>query len=273
MHRSVDIGAGVRNPASDAVRVVASDMDAIDPLGARTHFLAAISRLASQYSPPEQLCHACVETLPVQRAAIAVQVEGAGLEMLCASDSIAERVEWAQITLGQGPGIDAVTAGGPMTVADLSDPCGPWPTFAAEAVASGVRAMYALPLQVGAIRVGVLDLYRDDAGELAPKDFADASAIADVTTALLLTVGRNGPFTETLGPWWDQPLTTKVVHQATGMVVAQLGLSARDAYVRMQAYAFARGRTLSDVARDVVDRRLRFDSDPLPDPEDAAPRI
>lgn len=255
------------------MRAVASDVNATDPQGVRARYLAAIGELASQYSPPEQLCHACVETLPIHRAAVAVQVEGAGLEVLSASDSIAEHVEWEQITLGQGPGIDAVAAGGPVTVSDLGDPRGPWPTFAAEAVASGVCAMYSLPLQVGAICVGVLDLYRDDVGELAPKDFGDALAIADVVTALLLTVGRNGPFTDTLGPWWDQPLSAKVVHQATGMVVAQLGVSAREAYVRMQAHAFGRGRTLNDVAQNVVDRRLRFGPDPHADPEEAAPRM
>ena len=202
------------------------------------------------------------------RAAIAVHVDGAGLELLCASDRIAERVEWAQITLGEGPGVDAVAAGGPMMVADLVNPAAWWPTFAAQAVKSGVRAMYALPLQVGAIRVGVLDLYRADPGALEPTDFADALAVADLVTAILLTVGRTGRITESLGPWWDQPLSTREVHQATGMIVAQLGVTAHEAYVRLQGFAFARGRMLSEVAHSVVQRRLRFDPDPDAEPEE-----
>jgi AmiR/NasT family two-component response regulator len=51
------------------------------------------------------------------------------------------------------------------------------------------------------------------------------------------------------------------IHQATGMVLAQLGVSAQDALARMRAYAFAEQRLLSDVARDVVSRRLRFTQD------------
>jgi hypothetical protein len=248
-------------------------MNAGDPLGARARFLAAVSGLEAERSEPARLCKACVKALPVERAAIAVHVAGSGLELLCASDSIAEQVEWAQITLGEGPGVDAIAAGGPMVVSDLSDPSGSWPSFAAEAVKSGVGALYALPLQVGAIRVGVLDLYRDTATVLDGKDFADAMAIAELVTALLLAVDGTGPITESLGPWWDQPLSTREVHQATGMIVAQLGVTAREAYVRMQAFAFAQGRMLSEVAHEVIDRRLRFDPDPDATPDGFAPQL
>jgi hypothetical protein len=41
----------------------------------------------------------------------------------------------------------------------------------------------------------------------------------------------------------------------------QLGIDARSAYVRLQAFAFGNHQSLRDVARDVVSRRLRFDPD------------
>ncbi len=49
------------------------------------------------------------------------------------------------------------------------------------------------------------------------------------------------------------------VHQATGMVLAQMGISARDALARMRAHAFVTGALLSDVAADIVGRRLWFE--------------
>ncbi|MDR3662209.1 MAG: GAF and ANTAR domain-containing protein [Mycobacterium sp.] len=199
-----------------------------------------------------------MQVLPVQRAAIAVHVDGVGLEILCASDALAERVEWDQITLGEGPGWDAVTGSGPVA-ADLTVDSRRWPVFAAAATRDGVGAMCALPLQVGAIRVGVLDLYCDAAVPLVAGDFADAVAIADLVSAILLTVGRTGRLAESLGPWWDQPLSTRAVHQATGMIMVQLGAGARDAYVRLQAFAYANDRLINEVAGDVVRRRLRFD--------------
>ncbi len=51
-----------------------------------------------------------------------------------------------------------------------------------------------------------------------------------------------------------------VVHQATGMVAAQLEVSVGQALVRLRAYAFGNDRPLTDVARDVVARKLRFDA-------------
>jgi hypothetical protein len=52
-----------------------------------------------------------------------------------------------------------------------------------------------------------------------------------------------------------------VVHQAAGMVSAQLDVSVGHALIRLRAYAFGNDRPLADVARDVVALRLRFDAD------------
>lgn len=252
--------------------MVVRDVATGDPLSARARFLAALRDLEAARDEPARLCQACVQALPVQRAAIAVRVAGSGLEVLCASDGVAEHVEWAQITLGEGPGVDAVAVGGPVMAPDLSTPTTPWPTFATEAARSGVGALYALPLAVGATRVGVLDLYLDQPVTLDAKDFADAVEVAELVTAILLTVGRTGRISEYLGPWWDQPLSTREVHQATGMILAQLGVSAREAYVRMQAFAYAQGRLLSEVAQAVVRRELRFDPDPDESPDNVTSR-
>jgi hypothetical protein len=50
-----------------------------------------------------------------------------------------------------------------------------------------------------------------------------------------------------------------IVHQATGMVAAQLGLSVGEALVRLKAFAFGNGRALDDVVKDVLSGTLRFD--------------
>jgi hypothetical protein len=42
------------------------------------------------------------------------------------------------------------------------------------------------------------------------------------------------------------------------MVSVQLGVDVEEAFVRLRAYAYAEDRRLTDVARDVVGRRLRF---------------
>jgi hypothetical protein len=200
-----------------------------------------------------------VLVLPIAGAGIIVQQPGMGAEVLCASNDLVEQMEWLQITLGEGPGPHAIATGGPVVALDLTVSNGRWPAFAAEAVRFGIKAIHAMPLQVGAIQLGVLDLYRDTAAPLTASDFAGAVVVSKLVTLILLTQteGIDGQ----LSSWWDQPLVAREIHQATGMVTAQLGVTAREAYVRMQAFAYAQGRLLSDIAHDVVHRRLRFDPD------------
>jgi len=50
-----------------------------------------------------------------------------------------------------------------------------------------------------------------------------------------------------------------VIHQATGMIAAQLNDTTSNALARLRAAAFASGRPMYDIAQDVVERRMRFD--------------
>ena len=121
-------------------------------------------------------------------------------------------------------------------------------------------ALFAVPLQWGTINLGVLDLYRKAPGSLSQAQLRDAISAADIATLMFLGV-RTDPGDEA---WLDETVHSRAeIHQATGMVLAQLGVSAQDALARLRAYAFVEQRLLSDVARDVVTRRLRFTRDTM----------
>jgi hypothetical protein len=45
------------------------------------------------------------------------------------------------------------------------------------------------------------------------------------------------------------------------MVMAQLGIDAAEALVRLRAHAYATDRSAIDVARDILDRRLTLEDD------------
>jgi ANTAR domain len=198
----------------------------------------------------------------VDGAAVTVTLSATPRETVYASDSTASQLEELTLTLGEGPGIDAVT-GSPGLVGDLSsaDCAVRWPAFAPAAVDAGAKAMFALPLQVGGIRLGVMDLYRREPGPLDNDELADAFVLADTACALLLDQVRterpspHGHGPEPAGPHHPE------VHQATGMMIVQLGVSAAVALVRLRAYAYSHDRRLRDVAADVVARRLRFTPD------------
>jgi hypothetical protein len=209
----------------------------------------------------EHVCAAAQSAAGADGAAVAVRLSATPRETLYASDQVASDLEELTLTLGEGPGVDAFA--GPALVADVMSPASlaRWPVFAPAAAQAGVRAVFALPLQTGAIRVGVLDLYRIRPGDLGGEQLADALVLADTACALLLDEaqrerpGRDGRWPERAGPHHPE------VHQATGMITVQLGVTAAVALIRLRAHAYAHERRLGDVARDVVARRLRFDPD------------
>jgi hypothetical protein len=132
-------------------------------------------------------------------------------------------------------------------------------------MAVGARALFAFPLQAGAIRAGVLSLYRAQPGPLTPQQLADALVFADIALQLLLDSPAGiSPEYRPLDGLSD---SRAEVYQATGMISVQLGVSLEEAFVRLRAHAFAVGTPLDDVADDVVSRTLRFHPDADPDPD------
>jgi hypothetical protein len=211
------------------------------------------------------VCDAAVAGVDVDGAGVTVMVSPTVRDTMHATDRVAGELEEWQLAFGQGPCVDAFAAGGPVLVMDLDSPdyWARWPAFTPAAVDSGARAVFALPLQVGAIRLGVLDLYRTRPGPLSPHELADALAFAATASMLLLNeAAGTQPDTAELAWQRDDPTAHQAqVHQATGMILVQLGINAEAAFARLRAYAYAHDRRLGDVARDVVERRLRFEPD------------
>jgi GAF domain-containing protein len=211
----------------------------------------------------EHVGTAVMSAAGVDAAAVAVVLNASPRETIYASDRLASTLEELTLTLGEGPGVDAL-ADGPALVADLAaaECLARWPVFAPAAAQAGVRAVFALPLRIGAIRLGVLDLYRAEPGGLDRPRLADSLFLADTMGALLLDeAGRDQARPD--GSWPEHTgAQPPVVHQATGMVIVQLGVTAAVALIRLRAYAYVHERRLRDVAAEVVARRLRFDPDP-----------
>jgi hypothetical protein len=226
---------------------------------ATARFLASISSYRNGVGP-RQLCLACVDVLPVDGAAIALAVAPARWEALSASDTGTARTEAQQALAGEGPAFDAVRTGSAVAVSNLATMSDRWPGFAAALDPNVSGAMFAFPMTLGATAVGALDLYRGTPGPASTDEVDAMQSVTDaVTTVLLSTEAPAGLEIASLTSWWT-PASVEV-HQATGMVVAQLGVPPDIAFLRLRAHAFSTERTLADVARDVVSRRLRFKRD------------
>ena len=216
----------------------------------------------------QSACDACVRLVAVSGAGVTLTTSVGRGEIRYATDEVSDSLESAQFTLGEGPGPDALRADAPVFVGELDSESSRrrWPLFAPVAVDAGVRAVFAFPLRIGAVRLGVLVLHRTTHGPLTSEQMADALVTTDVILSMLLdeVTSANGD---------RDGLSTGVIrlgraeiHQATGMVSVQLEVSVEEALVRLRAYSFAQGRSIADVARDVVARRLPLSRTPEPDP-------
>ena len=204
-----------------------------------------------------RICRACAGILDVSGAGISV-MSPTNSGRLCVSNARMDVLEELQFTLGEGPCQDAFVLGVPTIVADLQASASRWPTFSSEAVSAGVQAVFAYPLGRGDNPFGVLTLYQDAAGPLSPAQQDDCVAVVDVLSETMLSLVASVP-RGIVPPQLDDAVAHRAeLHQASGMVAVQLGVSVADALVRLRAYAFAHDRPLGAVAGDIVGRRIRF---------------
>ena len=216
---------------------------------------------ASDTLLPARLCAECLSALPVSGVALALMTaDGPSGVVLAATDARARQLEELQFTLDEGPCVEASRSDHPVLHPELTATGSVrWPRYGVAALDADVHAIFAFPLQVGAIRVGVLDLYRDTPGHLTVDELGDALAFADAATVLLLYLqdhpGPDGARSALTGPIDSRA----AVHQATGMISIQLGVSLTEALLRLRAYAYETGQTVTAIAAEVVSRRLHFD--------------
>ncbi|WP_218952435.1 GAF and ANTAR domain-containing protein [Amycolatopsis anabasis] len=220
--------------------------------------LAALRDGNDAVRPVVRVCRACAALLPVDGASISVMLGPQHRASLYASDAVVERMESVQFSLGEGPCFEAFETGQPVLVPDLArDVPLAWPMYAAQIGTEQVGAIFAFPLRRGAARFGSLNMYRRRPGWLSEAELATALQIADIATSALLAASATGPDGE-ISEAWLTTLTRDraVVHQATGVLIAEFRIPPEHALARLRGHAFATGRLLDEVAADVVAGRL-----------------
>jgi hypothetical protein len=248
----------------------------IEPEVAR--ILASLAAGGPVGSWPARLVADCQVAVRMSGVGLAVTAQGGLAAVLAVTGGPARTMEDLQFALGEGPCVEAGQSRRPVLISDLADAGERWPTFASAATGAGICAAFSFPLQVGAIGIGVLDLYRTTPGALDPPQLGRALAFTDAAVAVLLHVqdragpdagsrtngdgvdGTQAPPAEEVGTEVLRAVDRRaVVHQATGMISVQLGVPLAVAMSRLRAHAYATDRTILDVAADVVARRLAFD--------------
>jgi GAF domain/ANTAR domain len=215
----------------------------------------------------DRLCEACVVLFDIDAAAISLVFDGATSGTLGSSGEPARIYDELQFTLGEGPCLDSITFKGPILVADLADPDDArWPIYGPAMLSHRIRGVFAMPVLVAGEHIGALDFFRAQPGDLGEDNLAGAIAAAELAGVPLLDLMNDDLQAAVNDPGSNacpelQALSRAEVSQATGMLVAQLGVEPAEALVRLRAHAYATGRSSTDVARDILDRRLRLEAD------------
>jgi hypothetical protein len=221
-------------------------------------FADAVDSLTAMSGRESELWRPVLDVIPVEGAAISTIAEFLGAETVSASGPLAARLDELQFDLGEGPCWDAMREERPILEPDLrSRPNREWPAFSRAIAELDVGAIFAFPLAFGPLQLGAMDLYSGDARELSSTEERQSGALASVISRLVLDRAiRRADGSDAL--FAEDQFSRRLIHQATGMVLAQLGISADDARLLIQGHAFARNRPMREIAEEILDRKLDF---------------
>lgn len=232
---------------------------AADPIHVVLQAVAEAGSRDEATSIVDWVCSAAISLLSLKGAGVSLMVDGELRGAAGVSDPGIALMQELHLALGEGPCLDAWETRTPVIESDLSALGSVrWPTFAPAAVEQGVSAVFAFPMTLGRIRIGVLVFYRERAGDLGADELAYGLVLAEVATDVVLGLQAGAPSDEVHGMLAGEPPHWAEVHQATGMVSVQLGVSQDEAFVRLRAHAFAQNLSLRDVASRIVNKRLRI---------------
>jgi len=233
-------------------------MDAALPGDDRHAFSDALSRLAAA-GPGDDLCAAFVGAAGVSGAAISTLGRPLGSQTVCASNSLGARIDEIQIDLGEGPCWEALRTRLPVLESDIQREGSGlrWPGAGEALRALDIGGLFAFPLFVGDLSVGSVDLYTHEPGSLSQGAVEDVTVLAAVASRHILRRALD-LLEDTEEGMDDGPYSRREVHQASGMVAAQLAIAPDDAMLVLRGRAFSSGRSVGAIAADVVARRLTF---------------
>ena len=117
-------------------------------------------------------------------------------------------------------------------------------------------------MRMGAVTLGVATSYYIVPPVLSPEQRSTVLAIASAAVGSLTSHALRSATDEIDAESQMAPASRREIHQATGMVLVQLGITTSTAFARLQAKAFATMKTLQQFAHEAVSGEFTFDAQP-----------
>lgn len=204
----------------------------------------------------DRLVSDCVELLDVSAAGILLLNGENVLDVVASSDHDSYLMEFFQLESSEGPCIETVHTGKPVTITTSAELTSRWPRFASAVDQDRFSAVYAFPMRLRTETIGALNLFNGPRPPMSEHDHRIAQALADIATIGILqqrSLSRSSLLAEQLQHALKSRIT---VEQAKGVVAEYGGVDVGTAFVTIRAYARGNGLRLSDVAHALVVRDL-----------------
>ncbi|MCW2530018.1 MAG: hypothetical protein JWM76_4878 [Pseudonocardiales bacterium] len=209
-----------------------------------------------------EVCSSRSIYLPDTFATVSIVAPSGRWTQVYASSPSAADLEQIGFVLDEGPHLEAQAAGTPVFIEHLTDDTSAHrgPRYTKAASEHGVRSIVALPLQDDGDVIGVLTLFSHLSLKLHEHQLTVALRMADAASEIIAGwLDREGISSRPLDSRPEDLYDYQVeIPQASGMVMAQLGITIDEAMIRLRAHAYANDLSVAEVARSVVCRELRF---------------
>lgn len=199
----------------------------------------------------QQVADACVAIFGVTGSGVMLADDQNITRYVAASDGPGRILETAESETAQGPCtqafVDVVPVDSPDVLADDR-----WPDLAVAVADHGVRAVLGVPVRLGGVVVGTLDVYRDHVQEWTEEERAGLLRYADVTSrtlAALLQAHQAGELAAQLQYALDHRI---VVERGVGYLMASRGVDAVTAFTLLRTAARRDRRKIGEVATEVL---------------------
>lgn len=202
----------------------------------------------------QQVADACVAIFGVTGSGVMLADDQDVTRYVASSDGPGRVLEIAEIETGEGPCTQAFVDVVPVATSDVSTD-DRWPALAAAVAGHGVHAVLGVPVRLGGVVVGTLDVYRDEVREWSTEDRTNLVRYAEVTgrtLAALLRAHRAGELAAQLQYALDHRI---VVERGVGYLMASQGVDAVTAFTLLRTSARRDRRKIGEVATEVLTGR------------------
>ncbi len=193
-------------------------------------------------------------------AGIMLAGEEGDLGFVAASEQRVVEAEQHQAELEAGACFEAYATNRVVTVEDLGTD-GRWPDYAQRVASLGLRSVLGAPMNAFGQTIGVINFYRETPSRWSPEDVDAAEIITSMGAGYVLSANHLRA-QHTLSEQLHAAISSRdIIGQAKGVLMAREDVNADAAFQMLRQRARHEGRTLRDLAQEIVaDHEVRASS-------------